>query len=410
MVYRKDDIPSYKQSKETPGHYTDDTHDTRFHGLYVGIVKNTRDAQHMGRLEVYLPDFGGDEDNFKLWKTVTYATPFGGSTPAAERHWIHGHTYDFTPTSYGFWAVPPDVGNKVLVMFINGDISRGVWIGCLLDTFMNHSMPGLGAYDKSDPPCAGFLPVPTTEYNKFDPSLQDPLMPPLRPYHRPTYKRLVEQGLVKDPYRGTTTSSAARETPSAVYGMSTPGPIDPDAVKVGETFKRAGGHTFVMDDGDPNNDNLNGLIRLRTRGGAQILLHDSSGFVYVCNKDATAWVELDQVGNVEIYSDRHFTVRAQEDINIRADRDLNIDIGRDLNLHMPADYKSPMGIESTDLGKTFAPEKAADPIKTPITDGSIIFQLKKGHIHGILDEGDIEMDIAGYVKPVSYTHLRAHET
>jgi GH24 family phage-related lysozyme (muramidase) len=406
MVARKDDIPSYNQSKEIPGHFTGDTADKKFYGLYIGVVKGTRDSQHMGRLEVYLPDMGGDEDNYRLWKTVSYATPFGGSTPAAERHWIHGKTYDFTPTAYGFWAVPPDVGNKVLVMFIDGDTSRGVWIGCLLDSFMNHSMPGLGVYDKHDAPCYPI--VPTTEYNKYDPALNDPLMPPLRPYHRPTYDRLVAQGLIEDPYRGTTSSSAARETPSHVYGMSTPGPIDPDAERVGETFKRAGGHTFVMDDGDPMDDNKNGLIRLRTRGGAQILLHDSSGFVYICNKDATAWIELDQVGNVEIYSGQHLSIRAEEDINIRADRDLNIDIGRDLNLHMPADYAPPLGISTNDLGQTYDPAKASDPIKTPIADGSIIYELKNGHIHGTLDKGDIETDIAGYVRHLIHKTLHYH--
>ena len=406
MVYRKDDLPSYKESKETPGHFTDNTSDTRFYGLYVGIVKNSRDAQHMGRLEVFIPDFGGDEDNANIWKPVSYATPFGGSTPASERHWIKGKKYDYTPTSYGFWAVPPDVGNKVLVMFINGDPSRGVWIGCLLDTFMNHSMPGLGSYDKHDAPC--YKDVPTTEYNKYDPALHDPLMPPLRPYHKPTYDRLVVQGLIEDPYRGTTTSSAARETPSHTYGMSTPGPVDPDALGVEQTFKRSGGHTFVMDDGDPIDDNKNGLIRLRTRGGAQILLHDSSGFVYVCNKDATAWVELDQVGNVEIYSGQHFSIRAEEDINIRADRDLNIDIGRDLNLHMPADYAPPEGIVSNDLGKKYSPKKADNPIETPIVDGSIIYHLEKGHIHGRLLEGDIETDIAGYVRHLVHKTLHYH--
>ena len=96
MVSRKDDLPSLRESKETPGHFTDDTADTRFYGLYVGIVKNTRDSQHMGRLDVFIPDFGGDEDNANIWKPVSYSTPFGGSTPASERHWIKGKKYDFT--------------------------------------------------------------------------------------------------------------------------------------------------------------------------------------------------------------------------------------------------------------------------------------------------------------------------
>ncbi len=405
MVIKKDDIPSHRRSKETPRHYTNNT---EFHGLYIGIVKNTRDVQYMGRLDVYLPDFGGDEDNYKLWKTVSYVTPFGGSTPAAERHWIKGIDYDHTPTSYGFWAVPPDIGNKVLVMFINGDPARGVWLGCLLDSFMNHSMPGLSSYDKHDLENSDYINVPTTEYNKFDKTLQNPLLPLIRPHHRPSYQRLVEQGLIEDAHRGTTTSSASRDSPSHVYGMSTPGPLDLSAKNVSETYKRIGGHTFVMDDGDPNKNNENELIRLRTRGGSQILLHDTSGFVYICNKDASAWIELDQVGNIEIYSDRHFTIRAQEDINIRADRDLNIDIGRDLNLHMAADYIAPTGMEIDNEGRKSTSSKLTDPIKTAIPDGSIVIELKNGHIHSTLKKGNIETDVAGYVKHKVQKTLHYH--
>ena len=120
--------------------------------------------------------------------------------------------------------------------------------------------------------------------------------------------------------------------------MSTPGPIDPLATNVNETFKRAGGHTFVMDDGDANGNNR--LIRLRARGGAQLLIHDTLGFVYICNKMGTAWVELDKNGGVEVYSNNSISLRANEDINMRADRDFNLDIGRDLNVYMPADYET----------------------------------------------------------------------
>ncbi|HAI38899.1 MAG TPA: hypothetical protein DCM40_12650, partial [Maribacter sp.] len=78
---------------------------------------------------------------------------------------------------------------------------------------------------------------------------------------------LFAQGLIKDKIRGVTSSSARRETPSQVFGISTPGPIDhkgqfappnTDAVNrhgaVGGKFahSRLGGHSFVMDDGTPS--------------------------------------------------------------------------------------------------------------------------------------------------------------
>mgnify|MGYP004173768169 CR=1 FL=1 len=39
-------------------------------------------------------------------------------------------------------------------------------------------------------------------------------------------KLLIDQGLANDNVRGNTTSSARRESPSQVFGISTPGPLD----------------------------------------------------------------------------------------------------------------------------------------------------------------------------------------
>ena len=384
---KKTDRPSFRRLKETAGHYTDDVASKKRHyGVYIGHVKNTQDVQHMGRLSVWLPDWGGEEDNPRIWKTVSYCAPFGGSTPGMERHWDRGHSdYDFTPTSYGFWAVPPDIGNKVLVMFINGEEQRGIWIGVLYDSYMNFAVPGLAAYDKHNG-CAYYPQMPTSEYNKFDHGITTPLIPPVRPYHKRQLERLGQTAQLEDPYRGWTTSSAQRETPSHVYGMSTPGPIDEEAASVSETFKRAGGHQFVMDDGDINGENR--LIRLRTRGGAQILIHDSGGFVYICNKNASAWVELDQAGNIELFSNNTISLRTNEDLNLRVDRDLNLDIGRDINLHMPANYVSKAPTAHKDIKKTFDYEKI-EGLKTPVPDGSIVYWLPEGEIHGQIDKGNV---------------------
>jgi hypothetical protein len=88
-----------------------------------------------------------------------------------------------------------------------------------------------------------------------------------RPIH-PFAETLRQQGLVQDNVRGTTTSSARRETPSNVFGISTPGRRDSSSAEkiVGvrdsqnkEILDRLTGHTFVMDDGDNNGDNQ--LIR-----------------------------------------------------------------------------------------------------------------------------------------------------
>ena len=45
---------------------------------YIGIVKNNLDPTRSGRVQVYIPDFGGDSEDKKNWRTVGYASPFMG--------------------------------------------------------------------------------------------------------------------------------------------------------------------------------------------------------------------------------------------------------------------------------------------------------------------------------------------
>ena len=61
--------------------------------------------------------------------TVKYMSPFYGVTPYAGLTKNKG--YKYTQKSYGMWAIPPDIGTQVLVIFAEGNRSRGYWIGCV---------------------------------------------------------------------------------------------------------------------------------------------------------------------------------------------------------------------------------------------------------------------------------------
>ena len=57
-------------------------------GPYIGKIKNNLDPTRSGRLQVYLPDVaGGDEENPDNWRTVSYASPFFGSTATPGLSW-----------------------------------------------------------------------------------------------------------------------------------------------------------------------------------------------------------------------------------------------------------------------------------------------------------------------------------
>jgi len=274
--------------------------------------------------------------------------------------------YNSTQKSYGMWMVPPDVGTTVVIFFIDGDPKRGYWMGCVQDENMNFMLPGLAATINV---VEGGDRAPVGEYNKqINSSSSDPTQFK-KPKH-PLADVLDKQGLLKDDIRGITTSSARRETPSMVFGISTPGPIDkkPGATRgamgkpehrIPDAFvSRLGGTTFVMDDGDdkflrktaakdgppvyaaveqgdtsgkpdiPHNE----LVRIRTRTGHQILMHNSEDLIYIINSRGTAWIELTSNGKIDIYAADSISMHTGKDFNVTADGNINLTSKGDVNI------------------------------------------------------------------------------
>jgi len=297
-------------------------------GVFMGYVKDNTDVQRMGRLKVWIPEFGSLPDDSDAWIIVNYCSPFAGATSPATEDKNNTKTFEGTQTSYGMWMIPPDLDVQVMVMFINGDTSKGIWIGSLYQQFMNHMVPAVAAssdnFQYGKEPTSEGHSVPTAEYNKWDETVTDP-QKVRRPYSKTRYAGLSNQGLITDPIRGTSTTSARREAPSAVYGILTPGPLQ----KGTTTARRTGGNSFVMDDGQDSE-----YIQLSTKTGAQIKIDETNGFVYMINRDGTSWVQMDRDGNIDIFGAGNISMRAQRDINFRADRNINLEAGQ--NIYMKA--------------------------------------------------------------------------
>ena len=83
----------------------------------------------------------------------------------------------------------------------------------------------------------------------------------------------------------------------------------------------------------------NESIRLRTRTGHQILLHNSEDLIYIGNAKGSAWVELTANGKIDIYAQDSINIRTETDLNIKADRDINIESGKDINITAGRNYK-----------------------------------------------------------------------
>jgi hypothetical protein len=198
-------------------------------GPFLATVIGHQDPTFMGTIEVELLRPTGNNSDETALHQVKYMSPFYGVTSAS--HIGANNDYASTQKSYGFWMVPPDVGTTVVVIFIDGDPRRGFWIGCVQDQGMNFMLPGLAATQKVEedvePDKAGrYGRVPVAEYNKKVTGFENPDgTQTWKPKH-PLADALDRQGLLFDDARGITTSSARREVPSMVFGISTPGPVD----------------------------------------------------------------------------------------------------------------------------------------------------------------------------------------
>lgn len=314
-------------------------------GPFLAEVTNHLDPTYMGGLEVAL--IKGLPSSTKVpgeTYVVRYVSPFAGNTSV---RFEGGNSSDFNDVqkSYGMWAIPPDIGSTVMVIFIDGDPNQGYYFGCVQDVFQNHMTPGIAASKQTAMTDEqrrkyGTDYLPVAEFHKSSKKLDNPNPERFaKPIH-PFADRLLAQGLLLDTTRGVTSSSARREVPSGVFGISTPGPIDdsPGARRGklgydGNTqapVSRLGGATFVMDDGDVNGQNE--LVRLRTRTGHQILMHNSQDLIYIANSKGTSWIEMTSNGKIDIFAHDSVSIHTEHDFNFRADRDINLEAGRNFNV------------------------------------------------------------------------------
>lgn len=302
-------------------------------GVFVGFVKDNTDVQRMGRLRVWIPEFGSLPTDSDGWITVNYCSPFAGATNPDTEDKNNVQSFEGTQTSYGMWMIPPDLENQVLIMFINGDTAKGIWIGSLFQQFMNQMIPATAAssnnyqYGKNNADTGHSVPV--AEYNKWNTVIDDP-QNVRRPYSKTRFRGLGNQGLISDPVRGISTTSARREAPSQVYGILTPGPLQEGTT----TARRTGGSSFVMDDGIGSE-----YVQLSTKSGAQIKIDETNGFIFLINRDGTSWIQMDRDGNIDIFGAGNASIRAQKDINFRADRNINIEAGQNIYLKSAKDTK-----------------------------------------------------------------------
>jgi hypothetical protein len=352
-------------------------------GPFLARVIDNFDPDREGAIRVQVIHEGSTGDPV-LGESIPayYLSHYWGGT--AQQFNGPADTFQDTQKSWGMWIPTPEIGSIVVVIYIEGNSGNAYWLGGVIhsqiDSHKNFGVPDSAAtsYNKDDQGKR----LPVAEFNSNTTQRgtdENTLLKPTNPI-----KDIFElQGLLVDDVRGITTSSARRESPSKVFGFNTPGPIDykspkkdigtPDESSV--TFvHKLGGSSFVMDDGDDKffrktsagegppeyekglpGDKIiphNELVRIRTRTGHQILLHNSEDLIYIGNARGTTWIELTSNGKIDIFAEDSISIHTKNDLNIKADNDINLEAGKNINMKSNGNthLESTLDLEILSLG------------------------------------------------------------
>jgi len=297
--------------------------------IYIGEVMDVTDVEVLHRVSVYIPELGGKrfaenlkkptKEDTRNWITCQVISPLLASTSRADTSPAEG--YLPTQKSYGLFLPIPDIHVTVVVGFPGGDISQGIVLGTIPDENRTFTIPGIPWTTKTNEKGTAPVDEPGAERNwRHDNDVETH-----RPRHDPMRRHLLKQGLFLDGIRGTSTSGTHRAYPypTKAYGLTTPAQ-----------------HHFVMDDGytktspkeasgsrphwNPKPGDVgqhNCLVRLRTAGGAQILLHDTEKLIYIISPDGETWIEMSDNegdGKIDVYSSGDISFNAEKSINLRA--------------------------------------------------------------------------------------------
>ena len=328
--------------KRGPLHKVDRLRDNsgEFGHITIGEVVDTNDPQQMGRIRVACPLLGDLEDSIiEDIPWASYVSPFGGTTTTPSR----GRTVDKQtagPIAYGLFNIPK-VGSSAIVACIDGDPRFRVWMGCFHDQFLTHTMPhGRYSYKTANKPDGPF----SSSEDKIQPLYDSQTQAftraggpePRQSFEFRTRAADVSVSGLGDEYVDVedsaisllsddvdapyTESDGTSHTNTQGYAKS--------RVEAGMVAKNTGGdlydpqvyswttpgfHAVSMSDSAENC-----RIRVRTTHGHQIIMDDTNERVYISTAGGKTWIEMDEVGNIDIYGERNISVHAKKDINLTA--------------------------------------------------------------------------------------------
>jgi hypothetical protein len=144
----------------------------------------------------------------------------------------------------------------------------------------------------------------------------------------------------------------------------------------------------------------NELIRLRTRTGHQILLHNTEDLIYIGNARGTSWIEMSSNGKIDIYAEDSISVHTKNDLNFYADRDINMECGRNFNTKVGGEMQTEVVADQNTIIEGNQSNWIQGNVNTTI-DGNHLhknggnFDLKSGGNNTLTAGGNSELNSGG---------------
>lgn len=318
--------------------------------ITIGTIVDTNDPHQMGRVRVLCPQWG-DPWNAKVedlpW--AVYMTPFGGQTQTGPKG--PGIQQSEGGIAYGAWFIP-SMGAQAVVMCVDGNPANRLYMGCIYDQFTPHTMPH-GRFMFEDHPelektgsdAKPFGPYTSTEKfihptsenikqafgNKAEPNFEYRSRGADMTVARvdvtqldQTYSKVqddkdvaVDDWISTQGYQQSrvdedgTSTLTDKNYDSHVYAITTPG------------F-----HAMSMDDRQENC-----RIRFRTTAGAQILVDDTNERIYISTAKGNNWIEMDQDGNIDVFSTNKLNIHSVKDINMTSDETIRMHAKKGIHMY-----------------------------------------------------------------------------
>ncbi len=336
--------------------------DGLFTFLTTGTVVDTNDPQQNGRLRIMCPAMGDTPD--KKVETIPwalYVSPLAGSTHVGPRGPDDDPTKNGTagPVAYGMWNIPK-VGALAIVACIDGDPNYRIWLGCLPHQWLSHTMPhGRYTYQKTDGPDGPLSSAESPIQPLYDNQTQAFTSPSTNVEPRKSFEfatRAMDQQVSgidsevidkvlsnmgddleanfteADGREGSSTQGYQRSRIQPNLNISDTGGINYDPQVYAWTTP--GFHSISMGDAATSC-----RMRFRTSSGNQIILDDTNERIYISTAQGKNWIEMDQNGNIDIYSDRRISIHAALDINFETEGAFRVKANKGIHLSTNEDFR-----------------------------------------------------------------------